>query len=336
MTSSNPILVEITRGGFVESRHRGACAVVDATGNVLRVWGDVDALVYPRSALKPLQALALIETGAADRFELSDQEIALACASHNSETFHVERVTAWLARVGLTVDDLECGVGESISLDVTKAMSRADESFSRAHNNCSGKHAGFLSTALHMGEPTQGYILPDHPVQQRVTRAIEDMTGVDLSTAPCGADGCGIPVFAFALQALARGMARMMADDLGAARTAAARRVRTAMAACPQCVAGTKRFDTRVMEACNGEVLVKGGAEGVHIAMIPARGLGIALKVDDGTIRASELAMGCVLDGMGLLNPTARAQIADLIEMPVLNTLGARVGEMRKGPGLVF
>lgn len=336
MTSSNPVLVEATRAGFVESRHRGACAVVDADGKLLQSWGDVDALVYPRSALKPLQALPLIESGAADRFGLGDEEIALACASHNSEPFHVERVTAWLRRIGLTVDDLECGLCESISLDVTKSMGRAREAFTRAHNNCSGKHAGFLSTALHLGEATQGYIGADHPVQKRVTKAVEDMTGVSLSAAPCGSDGCGIPVFAFPLHALARGMARMMSDDLGDVRTAAARRVRAAMAACPQCVAGTKRFDTRVMSACQGEVLVKGGAEGVHIAMIPGRGLGIALKVDDGAIRASEQAMGCVLDGLGLLNGAAREQLSDLIEMPILSTLGVRVGELRKGPGLVF
>jgi len=336
MSSSNPVLVEATRAGFVESRHRGACAVVDADGKLLQSWGDVDALVYPRSALKPLQALPLIESGAADRFGLGDEEIALACASHNSEPFHVERVTAWLQRIGLTVDDLECGLCESISLDVTKSMSHAHEAFTRAHNNCSGKHAGFLSTALHLGEATQGYIGPDHPVQKRVTKAVEDMTGVSLSAAPCGSDGCGIPVFAFPLHALARGMARMMSDDLGDVRTAAARRVRAAMAACPQCVAGTKRFDTRVMNACNGEVLVKGGAEGVHIAMIPGRGLGIALKVDDGAIRASEQAMGCVLDGLGLLKDAAREQLSDLIEMPILSTLGVRVGELRKGPGWAF
>jgi len=336
MTSPNPVLVEVSRGGFVESRHRGACAVVSAEGKLLQSWGNVDALVYPRSALKPIQALALIESGAADRFQLSDEEIALACASHNSEPFHVERVGAWLRRVGLTVDDLECGVCESISLDVTKTMSRDHETFTRAHNNCSGKHAGFLSTAVHLGEPTKGYIQPGHPVQRRVTETVEQIAGVALDSAPCGTDGCGIPVFAFPLHALAHGMARMTSMDLGEVRTAAAQRVLAAMAACPQCVAGSKRFDTRVMEACGGEVLVKGGAEGVHIAMVPERGLGIALKVDDGTIRASELAMGCVLDGLGLLNETARKALADLIEKPVINTLGDRVGEMRRGVGLTF
>lgn len=336
MTKSNPVFIEVTRGGFVESRHRGACAVVNAEGQVLHAWGDIEALVYPRSSLKPIQALPLIESGAADHFDLSDEQIALACASHSSETFHAERVTEWLQSVGLTVDDLECGVGEALSLDVTKSMSKKGEAFSRAHNNCSGKHSGFLSTALHMGEPTKGYILPDHPVQRRVTQAVEEMTGADLSSVPCGADGCGIPVFAFPLVALARGMARMTSDDLAPKRKAAARRILAAMASCPRCVAGEGRFDTRVMQACSGEVLVKGGAEGVHIAIIPGRGLGIALKVDDGTIRASEQAMGCVLDGLGLLNETARSTLADLIEKPLMNTLGERVGEIRRSSELTF
>lgn len=336
MHQANPVLVEVTRAGFVESFHRGACAVVNAEGNIVKAWGDVQALVYPRSALKPIQALPLIESGAADRFGVSDEEIALACGSHNSEPFQVKGVLAWLERMDLSDDDLECGLSESISLDVTKTMSQNCEVYTRAHNNCSGKHAGFLATALHLGKQTKGYIMPDHPVQQSVTRTIEEMTGVSLKSAPCGSDGCGIPVYAFPLAALAYGMARMTANDLGVARTAAAKRVRAAIAACPQFVAGDNRFDTRVIKATKGEVLVKGGAEGVHIAMIPARGVGIALKIDDGTIRASELAMGCVLDGLDVLSARAREAITDLIESPLNTSLGDRAGEIRRGPSLMF
>lgn len=341
MTSANPVLVEVTRAKQVESRHRGACAVVRANGEIVHAWGDVDSLVYPRSSLKPIQALPLIDTGAADYFAVTPQEIALACASHNSEAFHVDQVTAWLARVGLGVDDLECGPGgdgtcESISLNVTKSMSRAGEVFTRAHNNCSGKHTGFLTTALHLGEPTKGYIDAHHPVQLRVAEAVEEMTGVALKTLPCGIDGCGIPVYAIPLRALALGMARMVGGEPGTARTAAALHITSAMAAHPLCVAGSGRFDSRVMSACGGTVLTKGGAEGVHIAMLPQLGLGIALKMDDGTIRASELAMGCVLDGLGLLEAGVRSQLLDLIEQPIKSTLGERVGEIRRGPGLIF
>ncbi|MBL4613808.1 MAG: asparaginase [Magnetovibrio sp.] len=322
MDQANPVLVEVTRGNFVESQHRGACVVVDARGEVLHAWGDVEHLVYPRSSLKPIQALPLIETGAADHFNLNSEHIALACASHNSEPFHVERVTAWLDHIGLDVDDLECGPCEAISLDVTKAMSAHAQTFTRAHNNCSGKHTGFLTTALHMGEPTKGYIQPDHPVQLRITATIEELTGTSLAGVPCSSDGCGIPVFAFPLVALARGIGALCSTKLGAVRGAAAQRILAAMAAHPELVAGTKRFDTRLMSACDGVVLAKGGAEGVHIAAIPAKGLGIALKVDDGTIRASELAMACVLDGLGVLSDQARAGIEDLIECPIDTTLG--------------
>lgn len=336
MFEANPVLVEVTRAGFVESRHRGACVVVDDKGHIVQSWGDVEALVYPRSALKPLQALPLIESGAADHYGLSDEEIALACASHNSQPFHTSRIQTWLERLGLNGDDLECGPGEPISLDVSKSLSKNGESLTRIHNNCSGKHAGFLTTALHLGVPTENYIKPDHPVQQRIKQVVEDMTGVSLDTLPCGADGCGIPVYAFPLKALATGMGRMMDDDLSPTRVSAAKRVRAAMAAHPHCIAGGKRFDTRVMTATKGAVLVKGGAEGVHIAMIPDRKLAIALKVDDGAIRASELVMGCVLDGLGFLDEKARTVLADLIEMPINTTLGDRAGEIRRGSGLVF
>ncbi len=346
MSTANPILVEVTRGqtqdgALAESCHRGAAAVVNSAGDVVHAWGDIDALVYPRSTLKPVQALPLLETGAADHFGIGTQEIALACASHNSEPIHVARVRAWLGRIGLGVDDLECGPSgggtcESISLEVTKAMSRAGETFTRAHNNCSGKHTGFLTTALHMGEPTQGYIGRDHAVQRRVTDALEEMSGETLDYAPCSSDGCGIPVFAFPLVGLARAMARMTSDRLGRTRGNGVKRVLDAMTAHPDMVAGAKRFDTRIMQACKGTVLTKVGAEGVHAAIVPGKGLGVALKIDDGATRASELAMGCILDGLGALDDVARATIADLIEAPIRTTLGERVGEVRRGVDLKF
>lgn len=333
--TANPPLVEVTRSGAVESFHRGACAVVHASGEIVHAWGDVEALVFPRSALKPIQALPLIETGAAAACAASDAEIALACSSHNSEATHVGAVRAWLQRLGLGEKDLECGPrdggrAEAISLDVTKNLCRSGETFTRAHNNCSGKHSGFLATAMHMNEPTVGYIEPNHPVQRRVTQTIEDMTGVSLSAAPCGGDGCGIPVFAFPLVALARGMARMTADDLGDARGAAAKRILHAMSAHPHHVAGTGRFDTRVMEACADSLIVKGGAEGVHIAIAPSRKIAVALKVDDGAIRGSELAMGAVLEALGLFSADQRTALGDLIETPILNTIGRPVGALRK------
>ena len=337
MGECNPVLVEVCRGDRIESRHRGACAVVAAGGALLRAWGDVERPVYPRSAIKPVQALSLLETGAADRFSLDDEEIALACASHNGEEYHRRRVLDWLARIGLSERDLECGPHDSINPEVTRERHRRHVTAGAAMNNCSGKHAGFLTTALHMGEPVAGYIRPDHPVQKRVTGTIEAMAGVSLSSpSRRGIDGCGIPTFAMPLVALARALARMLADDLPERRRLAAARILGAMARHPHCVAGTDRFDTRVIRQSGGRIITKTGAEGVYIAMIPAAGLAVALKIDDGARRASETAMITVLDGLGLLDEKIRKRLADLMEPVLVNTLNEPVGRTRRGRDLVF
>ncbi len=337
MTECNPVLVEVCRGGRTESRHRGACAVVAANGTLLRAWGDVERPVFPRSAIKPVQALSLIETGAADHFNLDGQEIALACASHNGEEYHHRRVLDWLARIGLSERDLECGPQDSIDPEVTAGRHRHHVTAGAAMNNCSGKHAGFLTTALHMGEPVAGYIRPDHPVQQRVTRIIEAMAGVSLSSSSLrGIDGCGIPTFALPLAALARAMAGMLADDLPEPRRRAAARILGAMAAHPHCIAGTGRFDTRIIRQSGGRILTKTGAEGVHIAMIPAAGLAVALKIDDGARRASETAMITVLSGLGLLDDGMQEGLADLLEPELRNTLNEPVGRIRRSRDLIF
>jgi len=178
MTTGNPIVVDVTRGDAVESRHRAAAMVVGADGRIVAAWGDIDRPIFPRSAVKPLQALALIETGAAERFAVTDAELALACASHGGEPDHVGRVGAWLSRMGLGPDDLACGPHTAMSEAEARRMARAGETPSRLHNNCSGKHAGFLAAALHLGEPVAGYERPDHPVQRRVLATLTEMGGI--------------------------------------------------------------------------------------------------------------------------------------------------------------
>ncbi|MBT3396552.1 MAG: asparaginase, partial [Alphaproteobacteria bacterium] len=194
MGNNNPLIVEVTRGDMVESRHRGDCVVIDAAGAVAHAWGDGDRLIYPRSAIKPLQALALMETGAADAYGVSDVELALAAASHSSTKGHVDAVAAWIERLGLAETDLECAGHDPMSREADKALICDGTTPGPLHNNCSGKHAGFLTTALHMAEPTKGYLAPSHPVQQRLLMILSDMGGVDLSNTPRGVDGCGIPV----------------------------------------------------------------------------------------------------------------------------------------------
>ena len=293
----------------MESLHRGAVAVCDVDGNLINSWGDTARPVFPRSAVKPLQALALVESGAADRFALSDRHLALASASHGADPCHLDLAGAWLARLGLSVADLECA-GEPSAL----------------HNNCSGKHCGMLTTALHLGLPRRGYIDPDHPVQQGINAILCQMTGSPWPGTPWAVDGCGIPTLAFPLAGLAAAMARFAAaDGLAEPRRSAARRLLAAITAHPELVAGRGRFCTEVMRAIPG-IVVKGGAEGVQSAMLPDRGLGIAVKIDDGAGRAAEVTLLAVLKHLGALPATAEATLAAWMPAPVTNVAGRRVG----------
>jgi L-asparaginase II len=336
MKTPNPILVEVTRGDLVESFHRGAVAVIDGAGDLVDKWGDVERLVYARSAIKPIQALPLIETGAADYFNLSENEIALACSSHNAEDVHTNNVGRWLGRVGLRSDDLECGSCPPKLDETLIDLYGAGETPNNLHNNCSGKHAGMLNTALHMGEPTKGYIGAKHPVQKRITAVLHEMTESNLSEAPTGIDGCGIPVFGMSLTAIAKGMAKLANPDQHApARKTAIERISQAMAAHPYMIAGKGRFDTALMQATEGAVLAKGGAEGVQVAFVPRLGLGIALKIDDGSRRGADVAMMAVLKHLGALDDMNLKSLAEWLNMPLSNWAGTLVGVARSKKGIL-
>ncbi len=329
--AANPILIEVTRGGMIESRHRAAVAVVDAGGAMVGAWGDVERPVYGRSALKPLQALPLIETGAADHYGLGAAEIALACASHSGEARHVELVTQWLARIGCTADDLECGSHLPFHEASVEALILSGRKPDARYNNCSGKHAGFLTTSRHLGEATGGYIRYEHPVQQRILGVFEQLTGLRLGDAPRGIDGCGIPVIGIPLGHTAMAMARLADPDdhLPPARATAAKRVLAAMASEPFLVAGSGRFCTKVMEIAGARVVLKTGAEGVYTAALPTLGLGVALKVDDGAGRAAEAAMGRILRRLKLLTADEERALADELTPPVQNRVGRETGRVR-------
>ncbi|NKB59614.1 MAG: asparaginase, partial [Alphaproteobacteria bacterium] len=313
--TANPVLIEVTRGDMVESIHRGRVAVVDTKGKVALQFGDIDSPVYPRSAIKAMQALPLVESGAADVFGLSDAELAIACASHSGESRHVETVRAWLARMGLSEDHLECGPHWPRHHQQTlHDMVRAGETPGDVHNNCSGKHTGMLATAHHLGEPLAGYTKPTHPVQQRIMGILEALCGIDLSDAPRGTDGCSVPTWGIPLSNMALAFARLGApDDLPPARADAAKRIRKAVAAAPFMVAGTDRYCTVMMEAAGEAVFVKTGAEGVFCAALPEYGLGIALKCDDGAVRGSQLMLTAILRRIGALDDALAAQLDSLI-----------------------
>ncbi len=324
------MLIEVTRGDMVESRHRAAIAVVDAGGAVVRAWGDIEQQVYGRSAIKPLQALPLIESGAAERFAAGTAELALACASHNGEPRHVTLVTAWLARIGCSADDLECGSQLPSHEPSVEALVKTGARPTAVHNNCSGKHTGFLATARHLGEPTRGYIRHEHPVQQRILGLLEQMAGLRLGDAPRGIDGCGIPVIGMPLGNMAMAMARMAdTGSLPPARAGAAARLLAAMTGEPFLVAGTGRFCTRVMSITGRKIALKTGAEGVYTAALPTLGLGVALKVADGAGRAAEVAMGQVLRELNLLTEDELRALADTLTPPVPNRVGRETGRIR-------
>ncbi len=332
LTNPNPILVEITRGSLVESVHRGAIAIANSGGKIVRSWGDIEALAYPRSSLKPIQALPLVESGAAEAFGLGDEEVALACASHSGEPMHTGRVAAWLSRIGCDVSDLACGPHPARYEPVWEAMVKAGEAPTRLHNNCSGKHAGFLTVARHWNVAVAGYEKRDHPVQCAVADVLGELSG--FSELPWGIDGCAALNFALPISAFARALAKLAAPDgLPPSRARAARRIVRAMTDHPELVAGTGRACTLLMHAARGRVAVKAGAEGYFAAIVPEGGLGIALKIDDGAGRAAETAMAAVLDGLGFLDVDGPAQ--SILRAPVTNTRNATVGERRPAPALI-
>jgi L-asparaginase II len=325
--SNEPIVIEVTRGPLVESRHEGAAAIVKPDGTVVASWGDIDARILPRSANKPIQAMAFVESGAVERFGLGDEHIALSCASHNGEKRHVETVRAWLKTIGLNEDDLECGTHPPRLQANIEELVRENALPTAAFNNCSGKHSGFLSTAVARGEPTKGYIRYDHPVQQRLRAVMTDLCGSNAEDFAYGTDGCGIPTLATPLRSLARAMASMAEPSRLSSRHAeAATRIRAAINAEPFMMAGTGRFCTRINAMLPGTAQVKTGAEGVFCAMLPTLGLGVALKMWDGAGRAAEVAMATLLAHLGVL-PADRKD--ELLHPPVKNVVGLLVGEMR-------
>lgn len=325
--SNKPVVIEVTRGPVVESRHEGIAAIVKPDGTIVASWGDIDSVILPRSANKPIQAMAFVESGAIDKFGLGDEHISLACASHNGEPRHVETVRAWLARIGLSESDLECGSHPPRLQATIEALAREATMPTPAFNNCSGKHSGFLTTAVTYGEPTRDYIKYDHPVQRRLRQVMTDLCGADADGFAYGIDGCGIPTLATPLHRLARAMANMADPSMLSSRRAeAANRIRSAISAEPFLMAGTGRFCTRINKALAGVAQVKTGAEGVFCGMLPTLGLGVALKIQDGAGRAAEVAMATLLAHLGVLSDN---QKDELLHPPVRNVVGLLVGEVR-------
>tara|TARA_Y100001970_G_scaffold126301_1_gene156182 strand:+ start:2659 stop:3618 length:960 start_codon:yes stop_codon:yes gene_type:complete len=315
---NNPLVVEVTRGATIESVHLVDVALVDNTGNLVEGWGESSRPTLPRSALKPIQATPLITEGIADSESLTAQQLAVACSSHNGEARHVEVVDRWLEVLGFSHNVLECGAHPPANPEAARDLMLSGIQPDSRHNNCSGKHTGFVSLSKHFDLDVSGYIAPDHPVMKNfVTPAIEDFCRIDLSDQVPGVDGCGVPVWSIPLSHLAGGWSQLRARGSG-------QRLLQAMVAEPFLVAGTDRACTRLMEAASGDAAVKTGAEGVFCGVDLREGFAFALKVRDGQARAAEVAVEWLLDRLGCVEFAAPQTLK--------NWAGTTVGEIRVSP----
>ncbi|VDS08326.1 L-asparaginase II [Paracoccus haematequi] len=320
-------LIELRRGGQRESLHCGHAVICDTKG-VVEAWGCPSEIIFPRSSCKMIQALPLIESGAADAAGLTDRHLALACASHSGARLHVDAVGRWLNALGLGESDLRCGCHMPRDPDENRRLTCGGESPCQLHNNCSGKHAGFLTLNRHLGGGAD-YVDPGHPVQQAVKTAFEEVTG-EVSPG-YGIDGCSAPNWSCSLAGLGRAMAGF-ADPADDRRGRAMRRLVDAMRAHPDLVAGEGRACTVLMRAMGGRVAAKTGAEAVFVAILPDQGLGVALKITDGGTRAAEAAITALLVHLGVLDKADPA-VGRFLTDPIRNWRGIPTGEMRTAPG---
>jgi L-asparaginase II len=342
MSNALPVLAEIRRGPIVESWHRGVIIIADPDGNLVLNYGDADLVTSTRSTIKPIQALPIITSGAADHYQLTPRELAAACASHEGEPIHTETAAGMLARVGLDESALRCGAHAPYHVETARQLERAGLPFNQLHNNCSGKHAGMLITAVHRGLEIDDYVAATHPVQRDIVRALARLGDLQ-ETLPTAIDGCSAPTFAVPLRSLAVAAARLVnacCDDpaqvvLEAELAAAARRIVNAMIAHPEMIGGTQgRFDTDLMRAARGKLIAKVGAEAVYsVGVLPSekypRGLGLSFKMEDGSYRGLGPTVVETLRQIGVLDETATMQLATYHRPAIENRRGLHVGEVR-------
>ncbi len=321
---TNPIIAELRRGGVVESLHRGAYAVVNANGAVVTKAGSSAEVFFPRSAIKAFQCLPVIESGAAAAFHFNDEDIALCCASHSGEAEHVRVARSILDKAGIAETCYECGAHFPTAKDAANVLVRASEKPLAVHNNCSGKHAGMLALAKFMQAPLEGYTLPDHPVQRSIADCLQRFTGVDMAKAPRGIDGCSVPTWAVPMDRLAQAFAKL-------SENAQAQWIIRAARAHPFLIAGTGRFDTKIMQAVP-RLFIKVGAEGVFCGCIPHAGLGFALKCDDGAMRGAEVAVAEMLSHLDVWTDAEKAELEAFAREPQRNWRKLEVGELRASP----
>jgi L-asparaginase II len=338
MKNALPVLAEVRRGPTVEARHRGAVVAVEPDGRVVACLGDSELVTSTRSTIKPIQALPLVTSGAADRFKLSSRELAVCCSSHQGEQIHTETVAGMLARIGLDESALMCGSHPPYSEEEVRRLDRAGLTASQLHNNCSGKHTGMLATAVHLGMSLSDYVSADHPIQRAIVKAFASLAGLE-EDLPTAIDGCSAPTFGVPLKAIALAFARLAnpasSDVLDSTTRSASERLVAAMIAHPEMVGGTTgRFDTDLLRASHGKLVCKVGAEAVYSVGILAcagypSGLGIAVKVEDGSYRGMGPAVIETLAQLGVLEAPELAALATYHHPRIDNRRGLVCGEVR-------
>jgi len=331
-------LVQVRRGGVTESRHRGHVVAVEPDGNIVAYLGAPETVTFLRSSAKPFQALPLLVSGAADKFGFTDREVALVCASHNGEPIHTELAASMLEKIGLGPEALKCGVHEPYSAEVARELRERGEAPNVLQNNCSGKHAGMLALALHLGEPTENYHKPEHPVQLAIGKAIAQFADIAVEDLAVATDGCAVPVFGITVKAMALAYVRLVSPphSFDEATRLACERIVRVMSAYPELIGGTSdRLDTEIMRAAPERLVSKVGAEGVYTAGIKPceewpRGLGLALKIEDGDDRrARPTVVVESLRQLGVLRDESLEAVARYAFFPVVNRPGDVVGEIR-------
>lgn len=336
MTIDSPVLAEVTRGTIIESRHRGSIIIAGASGETIAETGDASLITSTRSTIKPIQAIPIITSGAADHFRLTRRELAVACASHEGERVHTETVIGMLKRAGLDESALRCGSHAPYNAETARELEREAAPFTQLHNNCSGKHAGMLLTAAHLGLSLDDYYRPEHPIQREIISTFSALGG--LVAAPAIAiDGCGAPTFGVPLKSLAVAFARLvgLASGVeGGGFSEAAGRLVSAMIEFPEMIGGSNRFDTDLLRAARGKLVCKVGAEAVYsVGVLPTerfpRGLGIAIKIEDGAYRALGAVVVETLAQLGILDPAGQAELAKYHRPAIENRRGVKVGEVR-------
>lgn len=330
MNNHNPIIVEVIRGRQTESRHSGAICVCNPNGDTIYSVGDVETAIYPRSAVKAIQGINAVESGAVKAFGLNEKEIAVMCSSHSGEEEHIKTVRKILKKAEIDESELECGKHWSSERKVMIGQARQfEETPPAVYNNCSGKHAGFLITAKYLGMETKGYVNVNHPIQKQVAKIMGEVMGVEINSEKCGTDGCSIPTYAVSLKAMATGFARLVSGErMPTERTKAVKQIVSACVNEPYYVAGTGRFCTKYMENGKGELFAKTGAEGVFCGGLVNQKLGISLKCDDGATRASEIAMAAITWKMMEQENKMKDKVKDMMQKNLRNWNRIETGKM--------